>query len=524
MSQDGEREDGPGAPDDVTGSASDGGRSSGDSGSGSGGDSGSGSSGDSGSGSSGSSTATDPLIGRVVAERYRIDGLLGRGGMGAVYRARQLGIDRDVAFKVLRNDLGKPSEIRRFEAEARIIARLRHPHTVRLIDFGTLDDDLYLVLELVGGTSLKARIRNGLEPALALELCAQVADALTEAHGLGIVHRDLKPANILVEPIGDRDVARILDFGVAHVSDGATLTRNGALVGTPAYMAPEQVRSAPISPATDLYALGVTLFEALTGIRPFRAEGTYALLMKHLEAEPLPLEPLLPAAPPWPEIATLVRALLAKDPADRPPGAGVVRDRLRALSSRLPRFAPASADRTLTPPPDETGSHAPTGPSDISGFEETADSAARAVDRTARGPGDPTEKATGSPTVKAAGEPTVQAAGEPTVQAAGSPTVQAAGEPTVTAPGPRGRLVVAGILVAGLALIVSWTLVTRVLAPGAPAPPPDAARAAAAPVDGAIPDAAPDAAPPDATPPPAPDAARAGPPPDAEAPDGRITL
>ena len=296
------------------------------------------------------SAPDDPLVGQIVDGRYRIDGVLGRGGMGAVYRAHQLGIERDVAFKVLRSDKRQSAALQRFEAEARIIARLRHPHTVRLIDFGRLEDDLYLVLELIGGHPLSTLIASeSVAPALALELCAQIADALTEAHGLGIVHRDLKPANILVEPIGDREVARILDFGVARAADN-TMTRDGAVMGTPAYMAPEQAQGLPAEATADIYALGVILFEALSGSRPFSADTHFALMMMHISTPAPALTPRLPRGEAWNAVGLLVDQMLAKDPAERPSTAGEVRDRLRALHARLVQKSGAGAWPTDSKP------------------------------------------------------------------------------------------------------------------------------------------------------------------------------
>jgi len=219
---------------------------------------------------------------RVIDNKYRVEQVLGRGGMGAVYRARDVRLDRLVAVKVVRPDLLDDNDARRrFRREAQLVARLQHPGIVSIFDFGTLDSGgAYLVMELVRGEDLRKVLqREGrLEPARAVRILTAVCGAIEAAHLEGVLHRDLKPENILL-PGGDVE-AKVLDFGVAKlvedrvkdnepVQPQATLTMAGTVVGTPAYMAPEQMRAESPGPRTDVFALGVIAYEMLTGDLPF---------------------------------------------------------------------------------------------------------------------------------------------------------------------------------------------------------------------------------------------------------------
>jgi serine/threonine protein kinase len=221
---------------------------------------------------------------RVIDNKYRIDQLLGRGGMGAVYRARDVRLDREVAVKVVRPELLDDHEARRrFRREAQLVARLQHPGIVSIFDFGTLDSGgAYLVMELVRGEDLRRVLHRErrLEPARAVRILSAVCAAIEAAHSEGVLHRDLKPENILLP--GGGVEAKVLDFGVAKLVQEparrpadepsemhATLTVAGTIIGTPAYMAPEQLRAAPPGPRTDVFALGVIAYEMLTGDLPF---------------------------------------------------------------------------------------------------------------------------------------------------------------------------------------------------------------------------------------------------------------
>lgn len=298
--------------------------------------------------------AVDPLLGQTLDGRYRVDAQIGEGGMGAVYRAHQINVDRPVALKVLRVDRAAREEsARRFEIEARIVSRLRHPNTLKLIDFGRLESGgLYVVTELLEGTPLDRLLTKGpLAPPRACELMAQVCDALAEAHAAGIIHRDLKPGNVFVERPADREVAKVLDFGIAKVLDHSTVTEEGRTLGTPAYMAPEQITGGEIDGRTDLYALGIMLFECLTGARPFQSDSAYGLMMMHVRDEVPSLSRLLPPGRGVEGLAALGDALLAKEPSARPPDAATVRDHLRALAGEL-RGAPAGILPSATPTAD----------------------------------------------------------------------------------------------------------------------------------------------------------------------------
>ncbi len=259
---------------------------------------------------------------RVVERKYRIEQVLGRGGMGAVYRARDARLDRLVALKVVRAELlGDPEARRRFRREAQIVARLQHPAIVSVFDFGTFPDGgAYLVMELVRGEDLRRVLqREGrLEPGRAVRILTTVCSAIEAAHREGVLHRDLKPENILL-PGGDVE-AKVLDFGVAKVvderrdavtADATLLTAAGTIVGTPAYMAPEQLRAAPADARTDVFSLGVIAYEMLSGELPFGRGSLAEVVLAHSRGVP-PLKDM-PAA-----IERAVRAALEPEPDRRP--------------------------------------------------------------------------------------------------------------------------------------------------------------------------------------------------------------
>ena len=282
--------------------------------------------------------AVDPLLGRVIDERYRVDSLLGRGGMGAVYRAHHLSMGKPVAVKVVRPELGGTVDAaRRFHREARAASLLSHPHTIRVFDFGQMPDrTLYMVMELLDGRSLARLIAEGpVAWQRAARIAGEVAQSLIEAHAHGLVHRDLKPENIvLIDTAGHADFVKVLDFGIAKVLTGSSgvssVTESGAVVGTPYYMAPEQA-SAPqgITNAVDVYALGVILYEMLTGHLPFMGDTPMEVLMAHVTrpAPDLPPDVGVPAA-----LRGLLGRMLSKEPPSRPSAAEVLAA-LAALSS-----------------------------------------------------------------------------------------------------------------------------------------------------------------------------------------------
>ncbi|NJL94187.1 MAG: serine/threonine protein kinase [Anaerolineae bacterium] len=230
------------------------------------------------------------LIGQTIDGRYEVKELIGRGGMAMVYRAAQPAMGRDVAIKVILPDVGSgPEFVQRFQQEAQIVARLEHPHILPVYDFGEYRGQAYLVMRLLEAGDLQDHIRRGM-PSLqeATRLISQIASALTYAHQQGIIHRDLKPQNVLMDNGGN---PYLTDFGIAKAI-GATsqMTQTGALMGTPAYMAPEQWRTEPVDATTDVYALGIMAYVMLTGKMPFESETPFGLMYLHLDSMPDPLE------------------------------------------------------------------------------------------------------------------------------------------------------------------------------------------------------------------------------------------
>jgi hypothetical protein len=274
----------------------------------------------------------DPLLealGKAIGFQYRIERLLGRGGMGAVYLAHELALERDVAIKVLPPDQANSAQLReRFKREARTAARLSHPNIVPLYTFGEVSGLVYFVMAYVAGESLADRLRREgpLDSEAACTLLAAVCDALDYAHRQGIVHRDIKPDNILID--AESGTPRLTDFGIARVAlADAQLTMTGQLIGTPHYMSPEQAMGrSDVGPRSDLYSLGVTAFEMVSGQRPFRAETPVDTLMQRLTQAPTPLRSV--ASRVSPDLALAIERCLLKDPADRWPDAKSLREAL----------------------------------------------------------------------------------------------------------------------------------------------------------------------------------------------------
>jgi len=291
---------------------------------------------------------TAGLVRALLERGFVLAEQIGEGGMGAVYRARQTSVDREVAIKLLRL-ADDAASIERFEREARAIAALSHPHSVRLYDFVNAAEGGAIVMEYVDGTSLSQLLsRTGpLGFERAAQILVQVLDALTEAHAKGLVHRDLKPSNVLLQSApGYRDFARVLDFGLARwvSGDESRLTRTGAVAGTPRYLSPEQIRGDEVTLQTDLYAAGILLYEALAGKTPFEGDIDAALMVQHLSrvAPPLPDDVERPE-----EVDALLERLLAKSPALRPASAHAVRRELSSLlRAPAPRRASSSSSST----------------------------------------------------------------------------------------------------------------------------------------------------------------------------------
>jgi serine/threonine-protein kinase len=299
---------------------------------------------------------TDPMLGRVVAGRYRLEARAGEGGMGVVYRARHVLIDRVVALKLIRPDLRGETHLRAWMLrEARAANRVDHAHIIDIHDIGeTEEGELYLVMEYLVGTSLSSELARGPMPlARGVDVLEQMCAALARAHDLGVVHRDLKSDNILLSTRGGRkDFVKILDFGLAHLAMDPRLAPKGAVFGTPEYMSPEQARGEEANAQSDLYALGVLFFEMLTGQLPFRSNDRETLLeMQRTSPAPKPraIKPdILPAA------EAMVLKLLEKDRRKRFQDAHHLHEELKALQRSLPATpweVATSGDAAAPPPP-----------------------------------------------------------------------------------------------------------------------------------------------------------------------------
>jgi len=287
---------------------------------------------------SGTQKVTDPLIGKVVAGRYRLEARLGEGGMGVVYRARHVLIDRVVALKLIRPDLRGETHLRAWMLrEARAANRVDHAHIIDIHDIGeTEEGELYLVMEYLVGVPLSGELARGPLPiARGVDILEQMCAALARAHDLGVVHRDLKSDNILLTQRGGRkDFVKILDFGLAAIARDPRLAPKGAVFGTPEYMSPEQARGDEATPQADLYALGVLFFEMLTGQLPFRSNDRDTLLeMQRSQPPPRPRS-IRPDAHPQGEAISL--RLLEKDIRKRYRDAHHLQEELKALQRSLP--------------------------------------------------------------------------------------------------------------------------------------------------------------------------------------------
>ncbi|HSF99529.1 MAG TPA: protein kinase [Vicinamibacterales bacterium] len=268
--------------------------------------------------------AKDARIGTLLAGKYQVEARIGRGGMGTIYRATHRMLGKPVAIKLINPDVGISSEMAaRFEREARAASNLNHPNIATVHDLGQLEDGtLYMVMEFIEGDTLKAVIgRDGpMPPARIVRLLGQIVSALAAAHRNGIVHRDLKPQNIMVtRDAGGHEVAKLLDFGIAKTMDDAAtqLTATGLSLGTPQYMAPEQANGGQVDGRSDIYALGVILYEMLIGEVPFEATSTPAVLVKHLTEQPAPPSKRRPDLHLPAGLEAIALRSLEKDPAKR---------------------------------------------------------------------------------------------------------------------------------------------------------------------------------------------------------------
>ena len=323
----------------------------------------------------------DPLLGRSINDRFKITSLIARGGMGKVYRAEQTPLGRICAVKVLNpNYSGEqdPEFHKRFFLEASVAAKLTHPNTVTIFDYGRTDDDVYfMAMEYLEGKTLHRAIRearNFPEERVA-HVARQICRALREAHGLQVIHRDLKPANIFLVSHGDEvDFVKVLDFGlvknVSDKNDAEDLTQNGLFMGSPKYMAPEQIRGDRVDARTDVYSLGIILYEMLTGKVPFDKSNSVNTLMAHVNEPPPPLRVTNPAIVVSPHMEEIVARCLAKDPDTRFTSMDELLGHLKKIASSTtsphtsefdsvmppPVAGPSEITHRLSEPPQATGS------------------------------------------------------------------------------------------------------------------------------------------------------------------------
>ncbi len=287
--------------------------------------------------------SADPLVGLTLDDKYRLDARLGEGGMGTVYRATHLLIDRSVAIKVLNQRFVEDEAAQeRFRREARAAGRLQHSNAVSVTDFGrTADGLVYIVMELLEGKSLRDVLAREapLDTARAVSLMLQISAAVSAAHEAGIIHRDLKPGNIfVVQRKHAPPIVKVLDFGIAKLATEAgevvkNLTQTGVMIGTPRYMSPEQCDGAELMPSSDVYSLGVILYEMLTGTTPFSGPTPLAVALKHSSEQPRPPREFIAAIPP--ALEEIVLHALAKKPNERPKDAGAFRRELYVMAEKL---------------------------------------------------------------------------------------------------------------------------------------------------------------------------------------------
>jgi len=315
----------------------------------------------------------DPYIGTVLLDQFRIEEVVGAGGMGTVYRARQPSVGRDVAIKILHPELVKnPDAVRRFQREAKVSSGLDHPNLVRVFLFGQLQDQsLYIVMEYLRGRSLMELMRadGALGVGRSLHIASQICDGIGEAHAHGVVHRDVKPENIFIVPRGrDPDFAKVLDFGIARFLCGeqTVATQTGLIFGTARYISPEGAAGERTDARSDVYSIAVLTYQMLCGSTPFDAQSPVALLMKHIheQAPDIRRKPGGQSVPP--EVADVVMRALSKNPDARPAHAAELGAALRAAASSLgfeldvrfsamPAHASTLAPRVSSQPTPTTG-------------------------------------------------------------------------------------------------------------------------------------------------------------------------
>lgn len=281
----------------------------------------------------------DKLTGQILKGKYKVEKLLGEGGMGAVYLGQHVEIGKPVAIKILLSDITKePASFERFKREAKATAQIKHPNIVGVSDFGQTDDGLtFMVMEYIQGYSLRSLLDREIKlaPKHAVKFICQICAAMTAAHEAGIIHRDLKPDNIMIEVIDGFEVARVLDFGIAKLKDDhqQQLTAVGGVIGTATYMSPEQCGGDSIDARSDIYSIGIILYQLLSGQLPFQSANKQAILLEQMTKLPQPLEEICPDLPI--ELVKAVMQSLEKDPDLRQQSTDELSKQLKASLSSI---------------------------------------------------------------------------------------------------------------------------------------------------------------------------------------------
>jgi len=305
--------------------------------------------------------ASSNWIGKTLSKRYVIEEMLGQGGMSAVYKATDPNLKRVVAVKMIHNHLSNnPDFVQRFEEEAAAVAQLRHHGIIQVFDFNRDDDIYYMVLEFVPGETIQDHLKRlndanrRMSSLKAAEYMADVCDAVDYAHQRGMIHRDIKPANIMLTTNGS---VILMDFGIAKIVGGQRHTATGAVVGTAMYMSPEQIKGEQPDRRTDIYSLGVTLYEMVSGHPPFQADSAMTLMMMHINdpvPDPRKINPEVPE-----DLIAVINKALAKNPNDRYQTAGQMASALRNVMSRIKSGAPSATVMEASPMAGKTSYEAP---------------------------------------------------------------------------------------------------------------------------------------------------------------------